>query len=179
MSRRCSVCCLEEHALQISSRIRAGESLAVLAQEFSTSPSAMERHARNHVLRPAKPVAGDLASRLEHLVSRLEEVYASAAARGDVKAVLDSLKQIATLTAQLIELQKKDVSVVENMTPKEQVVYLLSKPGTYGALLDYCVGLVDGMERDAAEMIRKQCERDDACRPKCLTDPAQSTNNVM
>jgi hypothetical protein len=165
MSKRCSVCSLEEHAMAISARIRSGEPLAALAQEFSVSADSMERHARNHVLRHAKPVAGDLTARLESLVLRLEETYTSAAARGDHRMVLDSLKQISLLTGQLVEIGKKDVSVVENMDPAQQVVYLLSKPATYAALLDYCVGLAADIEK--------------ACRPKCLTDPAQSTNNVM
>jgi hypothetical protein len=120
MSRRCQVCNLEEHRLQIDSRIRAGESLAVLAKEFKISVDSLSRHRARHVLRAPKPVSGDLTARLDSLILRLEETYNSAASRGDHRMMLDSLKQIGTLTAQLVEIEKKDISLVENMKPKFQ-----------------------------------------------------------
>lgn len=180
MSRSCTICNgLQEHRFEIDSRIRRGEVLAVIAREFQLSQDALSRHAKNHVLRPTKPVAGDLASRLESLVSRLEEVYDSAAARGDHKMVLDSLKQIGALTAQLVELQKKDAGSFEQMTIPEKLAYIRADGPLYQSWLDFCVRELDGWKREADERERLQRVRELECRSKYLITERQVTDNHL
>ena len=150
MSRRCSVCNLQEHAVQIAARIRAGEPLAALAKEFEVSVDSMARHARNHVLRSAKPASGDLISRLENLIGRVEEMFSNASAAGDTRAGLDALGQLIRLTESLIELEKEKAEREQ----KEQ--HAQTGPGLLSVeFLDQCVSAADeyeaGRKRACAE----------------------------
>lgn len=179
MSRKCSVCNLEEHRLGIDSRIRNAEPLAVLAEEFAVSEDSMKRHAKNHVLRPAKPIAGDLTGQLQNLIGRLEEVYSSACSRGDHKAVIDSLRQISQLTDRLVELQKKDAGSFENLSVPEKLTYMRNDGELFQAWCDYCVAEVDQWAKAAEERERLQRVRELECRSKCLRTEGQVTDSHL
>ena len=140
MSRRCTICDgLQEHTIVIGARIRAGESLAGLAQEFGVSSDAMERHAKNHVRSEQKPRGGDLEARLELLWARLDEAYLSATKIGEHKAAIEALKQLTGIAEQLAALKKKETSVFENLSLEDKVQYIRNDPGLFVAWCDFCI----------------------------------------
>jgi hypothetical protein len=91
MSRRCSVCNLEEHLLAINQRLRAGESYASLAAEYDVSSDSVERHARFHLrAEPAVDADTTMVQRLHLLWQRGDELFKTATATGDLRGGLDA-----------------------------------------------------------------------------------------
>ncbi len=91
--RPCVCCNLEEIRPQLDQYIRDGKSCAALAREFSEwkiSPDAIERHARNHVLK----VEGDdldAATVFHEIATRAGEIARSATLTGDLRGAIDAL----------------------------------------------------------------------------------------
>jgi hypothetical protein len=134
MSRRCSVCNLEEHLLAINQRLRAGESYASLAAEYDVSSDSVERHARFHLrAEPAVDADTTMVQRLHLLWQRGDELFKTATATGDLRGGLDALARLTGICESLarVEVETKGF---EALSIEEQAKYVTSNPALFRAV---------------------------------------------
>jgi hypothetical protein len=118
--RHCNCCALEEIRIALDEKIRSGVSYADLAREYgqyNLSPDAIERHARNHVLRVvSKDEQLDAARVFHQIANDLGELARSAKLTGDLRAAIDALSrqaQAAENYQRVIETRQQDATKSE------------------------------------------------------------------